>query len=243
MEAASTAASLGPYHLSSRGPRGGIPLPAESFKPTALTRVRRHPERACYDAATIHAVLDQAPFCNVGFIDQGRAVVIPMLHARVGDRLLFHGASDSRLMHSIAGSEVCVTATIFDGLVLARSVVHHSANFRSVVAFGRARPIDGPQDRLAALRAFTEKLLPGRWDEVRAPTEAEVKGTGVVEITIDEASAKVRSGPPSNDAGDLEAAVWAGVVPFRLTAGDPEPAPDLPAGIDLPPSVRRLISR
>jgi nitroimidazol reductase NimA-like FMN-containing flavoprotein (pyridoxamine 5'-phosphate oxidase superfamily) len=217
-------------------------VPAESFEPTDLTRVRRHPERARYDAATIHAVLDQAPFCNVGFVDRGRAVVLPMLHARIGDRLLLHGASESRLMRSLPGTEVCVTATIFDGLVLARSAAHHSANFRSVVVFGRIRPIDDSTERLAALEAFTEKLLPGRWKETRPPTEAEVNGTAIVEITIEQASAKVRSGPPSDDAENLESGAWAGVVPFRLAAGEPEPAPGLPADVELPPSVRRLIS-
>jgi nitroimidazol reductase NimA-like FMN-containing flavoprotein (pyridoxamine 5'-phosphate oxidase superfamily) len=210
--------------------------------PSPATRVRRLPELARYDRAVIDAILDEALFCHVGIVDEGRPVVVPMLHARDGDRLLLHGSPASRLVRVASEIErVCVAVTLFDGLVLARSVYHHTANYRSVMLFGRAVVVEDPSEKSAALQAFTEKLTPGRWDEARRPSERESAATAVLAVAIDEASAKVRTGPPADDEEDLGGDVWAGVVPYRLVPGEPEPDPEWQAVPDLPPSVRRLL--
>ena len=184
----------------------------------AETRVRREPQRGVYDRETIEAILDEALFCHVGFEVDGQPYVIPTLHARLGDRLYVHGSSASRMLRRLGdGARICVTATLFDGLVLARSVFNHSVNYRSAVVFGTARLAE-PDEKVSALRAFTEHLAPGRWDEARQPTATELKATSILWVPLDEASAKVRTGPPEDEPEDLDLPVWAGVVPVHLAA-------------------------
>lgn len=209
--------------------------------PDTGTTVRRHPERGAADRAVIDAILDEAMVCHVGIVaDDGRPVVIPMLHARDGDVLLLHGSPASRLIRTLkAGADVCVTVTLVDGIVLARSIFNHSLNYRSVVMFGTAEEVTDPVAKEAAFRAFTERLLPGRWDEARPPDERETRATAIVAIPIDRATAKVRTGPPEDDEADLRLDVWAGVVPYRPAAGAPQPDPDC-AHLPIPPSVRDL---
>jgi nitroimidazol reductase NimA-like FMN-containing flavoprotein (pyridoxamine 5'-phosphate oxidase superfamily) len=181
-------------------------------------QVKRLPERGHYDRATIDAILDEALVCHVGFVVDDQPYVIPTLHARVGDTLYLHGSAASRtLRHLIGGARVCVTVTLLDGLVLARSVFHHSMNYRSVVLLGTATLVPDEEKR-DALHALTDQLAPGRWDEARQPTAKELKGTSILRLQIDEASAKLRSGPPSDDPEDEELPVWAGVVPVHLAA-------------------------
>jgi nitroimidazol reductase NimA-like FMN-containing flavoprotein (pyridoxamine 5'-phosphate oxidase superfamily) len=208
--------------------------------PSQRTRVRRTPARGNYERDTIHAVLDETLISHVGFAPDGEPVVIPMLHARVDERLYLHGSSASRLMRSLAaGAPVCVTATLVDGLVLARSAFHHSINYRSVVVFGTAHLVEPETERLEALELFTEKLVPGRWPEVRPPTRQELKGTKVLSLPIDEASAKVRTGPPVDDDEDYDLPVWAGVLPMSTAVHAPEPDPRLDPGIEMPGHVAR----
>jgi hypothetical protein len=190
------------------------------------------PARAHYDRATIDAILDEALVAHLGFAVDGQPYVIPTLHARVDDVVYVHGSAASRaIMTAGRGLPVCLTATLLDGLVLARSAFHHSMNYRSVVVLGQARYVEGPDERLAALEAFTERLVPGRWGEVRPPTRQELKGTRVLALPLDEASAKVRSGGPVDDDEDYALDVWAGVVPLALAAGEPEPDERLAPGI------------
>jgi nitroimidazol reductase NimA-like FMN-containing flavoprotein (pyridoxamine 5'-phosphate oxidase superfamily) len=212
-----------------------------SAPPTPRVRVRRSAKRGDYDRATIDAVLDEALICHLGFVHDGQPFVIPTLHARAGDEVLLHGSSASRMFRTLAaGAPVCLTATLVDGLVLARSAFHHSMNYRSVVLLGEAQLVDGDEAKTAALEAFTEKLMPGRWDAVRRPTRQELKGTKVLKLPIDEASAKLRTGPPVDDEEDYALDTWAGVVPLALTPGALEPDPRLRDGIDVPEHVRAL---
>jgi nitroimidazol reductase NimA-like FMN-containing flavoprotein (pyridoxamine 5'-phosphate oxidase superfamily) len=204
------------------------------------TRVRRVPARGRYDRETIHAILDETLISHVGFAQDGEPVVIPMLHARIGERLYLHGSSASRLMRTLAGgAPVCATATLIDGLVLARSAFHHSVNYRSVVVFGTARLVEPETERLNAVELFTEKLVPGRWPEVRPPTRQELKGTKVLSLPLDEASAKVRTGPPIDEDEDYDLPVWAGVLPMRTVVGAPEPDARLEPGVEMPAHVAR----
>ena len=211
--------------------------------PSPRARVRRLPDRAAYDLETIHAILDEGLVCHVGFTSEAQPYVIPVNYGRDGDRLLLHGSTGSRTMQVLAtGAPACITVTLFDGLVLARSAFHHSMNFRSVVLFGRATPLDDPGAKVAALRVISEHLLPGRWDEVRPPNDRELAATMVLAIPIHEASAKIRTGPPLDDAEDLALPVWAGVLPLALTPE--EPVPDgAGEAIEVPPHVRRWRSR
>src|SRR4051794_17814937 len=191
-----------------------------SLRPPDRIRVKREPKRGRYDRATIDAILDEALISHLGFAVGGQPFVIPTLHARVGDVVYVHGSAASRMMRQLdAGAPVCLTATIFDGLVLAKSVFNHSVNYRSVVLFGTARPAD---DKREALHALTEQLAPGRWDEARQPTDQELKATSILALPISEASAKVRTGPEEDEPEDLDLPVWSGVVPVPLTA---EPSP------------------
>jgi nitroimidazol reductase NimA-like FMN-containing flavoprotein (pyridoxamine 5'-phosphate oxidase superfamily) len=215
-----------------------MPSPA----PSPRTRIRRAPKRAVYDRAVIDAILDEALISHLAFEHEGQPYAIPMLHARVGDEVLIHGSSASRAMRTLAaGAPLCLTVTLVDGLVLARSAFHHSMNYRSVTLLGRARLVEGPEEKTAALEAFTEKLLPGRWDAVRGPSRKELKGTKVLAMPIDEASAKVRTGPPGDDEEDLGLDVWAGVVPLTLTPGAAVPDPGLRPGIPLPDHVAAYV--
>ncbi len=193
------------------------------------------PKRAVYDRGAIEAILDEAIVSHLGAIDEaGFPVVIPTLHARVGSYLYVHGSAASRTLRSAGRSEICLTATLLDGLVLARSAFHHSVNYRSVVLFGGAEEIVGDEEKGDALRAFTEKLVPGRWADVRRPSAQELRGTSVLRVPLDEASAKVRTGPPVEEEADYDLPVWAGTVGMRLVAGQPEPDARLAAGIEYP---------
>jgi nitroimidazol reductase NimA-like FMN-containing flavoprotein (pyridoxamine 5'-phosphate oxidase superfamily) len=210
---------------------------------TPRTKLRRLPKRGAHDRETIDAILDEALICHLGFVHQGAPAVIPTLHARVGDEVYVHGSSASRMLRALAGGiEACLTVTLVDGLVLARSAFHHSVNYRSVVLYGTARPVTDPEDKERALEAFTEKLVPGRWQAVRWPTRQELKGTAALALTIAEGSAKVRTGPPIDDDEDYALDTWAGVVPMRTEILDPVPDPLLREGIGTPEHVRSLVS-
>lgn len=186
------------------------------------TRVVREPERGFYDRETIYKILDEGLVCHVGFSAEGQPFVIPTLYARAGEAIYFHGSAASRMLRNLgAGADVCLTVTLTDGIVLARSIFNHSMNYRSVVALGRATIVDAPEEKLAALRAFAEKILPGRWDEVRQPNEKELKATSILRLPLTEVSAKVRSGPPKDDEPDYALPVWAGVIPLRMVADAP----------------------
>jgi uncharacterized protein len=195
---------------------------AESFTPTERTRVVREPHRGAYDRETIYKILDEGFVCHVGFETDGQPFVIPTLYARVGDAIYFHGSAASRMLRDAAdGVPVCITVTLTDGLVLARSVFNHSMNYRSVVALGKATLVDAPSEKLEALHAFTEKILPGRWEDARQPNQKELKATSILKLPLTEISAKVRSGPVQDDEEDYTLRVWAGIVPLHLQADAP----------------------
>jgi uncharacterized protein len=203
---------------------------------TDRTTVRRLPARGAYDRALIHSILDEGLICHVGFVADGRPFVIPTIHVRAGDRLYIHGSPASRMLKALAGGvEVCITVTLVDGLILARSAFHHSMNYRSVVLFGEARAVDDPAEKARVLQVLAEHLVPGRWRDIRVPTSGELKATSVLSLPIDEASAKVRTGPPVDDEDDYALPIWAGVLPLSIAAGEPVPCPRLLPGIE-PPS-------
>ena len=203
--------------------------------PTDRTRVRRVPQRGAYERETIEAILDETLISHVGFVHEGQPVVIPTLHARLGDRLYLHGSAASRMLRTLEkGVPVCVTATLVDGLVLARSAFHHSVNYRSVVVFGTATLIEPGEETVKVLELFTERLVPGRWADVRPPTRQELKGTKVLSLPLDEASAKVRTGPPIDEDEDYDLPVWAGVLPLSTEAAEPQPDPRLDPAIETP---------
>ena len=205
------------------------------FPKTAQNRVRRVPDRGAYDTATIYPIVDEALICHVGLIEDGHPIVIPTLHARDGNEILLHGATTSRLMQVAAsGAPLCITITHVDGLVLARSVFHHSANYRSAVLFGRGRLVEDPTQKMQALERFTEKLIPGRWADARIPNAVEMKATSVVAVAIESASAKIRTGPPKDDEEDHALDVWAGILPLYQQQSAPIADPLLRAGISLP---------
>ena len=205
--------------------------------------VRRHPERGHYDRGAVDAVLDAALFAHVAFVDEGQPFCVPMLQARIGDSVFIHGSSASRAVRVLAaGAPACTTVTLLDGLVLARSAFEHSANYRSAMLLGSYRLVEGDENRLAAFEAFTEKIVPGRWREVRGPDARELKATSILALPIAEAAVKIRTGPPSDcDSPDAAGETWAGVVPMTTRFGDPEPAPRLPGDIPLADSVDRLL--
>ena len=208
--------------------------------PTRRTTVRRNAKRGAYDREVVNAILDAGIVAHVGFLHEGQPYVIPMSYARDGERLLLHGAGGSRLMRTLAsGAPACVTVTLLDGIVLARSVFHHSMNYRSVVALGSAQKLEGA-DKASALEALVEGLVPGRSREARAADRAELAATMILAFPLDEVSAKARSGPPADDPADLELPIWAGTIPLALRAGPAESAPDADAA-ELPPSVRRYL--
>ncbi|MGA7703648.1 MAG: pyridoxamine 5'-phosphate oxidase family protein [Solirubrobacteraceae bacterium] len=207
--------------------------------PSPRTRVRRMPARADYERDTIDAILDEALIAHVGFAVEGEPYVIPTLHARVGERVYFHGSSAGRTVRALAGgAQMCLTVTLLDGLVLARSAVHHSVNYRSVVVFGQATAIEQPAEKMAAIEAFTERLVPGRWEEARPPTLKELKAIQVLSLPLDEASAKLRTGPPLDDEEDYSRDTWAGVIPLRTVTGEPVPDTRLAEGTPLSPAAR-----
>ncbi|HEY7961573.1 MAG TPA: pyridoxamine 5'-phosphate oxidase family protein [Solirubrobacteraceae bacterium] len=210
---------------------------------TLRTQVKRLPARAAYERATIDAILDEALVAHVGFAVEGQPYVIPTIHARVGDTVYFHGSAASRTIRSLGeGIAACLTVTLLDGLVLARSAPKHSVNYRSVVVLGQARAVQGASEHLAALRAFVERVVPGRWEEVRAPSAKELKGVRVLALDLHEASAKLRAGPPLDEEEDYARDVWAGVVPLSTGVGAPLADPRLEAGTALSASVEAWIA-
>ncbi|MBI5069093.1 MAG: pyridoxamine 5'-phosphate oxidase family protein [Deltaproteobacteria bacterium] len=206
--------------------------------PTLRTTHRRLPDRGSHERDVIEAILDEGLVCHVGFAHEGQPYVIPMSYARMGDRLVLHGAPGSRLLQELgAGAPVCVTVTLLDGLVLARSAMHHSVNYRSVVLLGRASAVQDEAEKRAALRAIVEHVVPGRSAEARPPSEAELGATLVLAVPIEEASAKVRAGPPKDDEEDHALPCWAGVLPLSLSTGTPVPDPRLRPGTPVPLTV------
>src|SRR3954447_764399 len=209
---------------------------------TQRTKLRRKPSRGSHERATIEAIFDEALVSHLGVIDDGLPVVIPTLHVRVGAHVYLHGSAASRALRESKGAEVCLTATLVDGLVLARAVMHHSANCRSAMLFGVGKWIEDEAEKLTALEALVEKLVPGRWEDARVPTEKELRATAVLRIQLDEASAKVRTGPPSDDDEDMELPVWAGVVGLRTVVGEPEPDEQLAPGIKAPVYLTEMLA-
>lgn len=206
---------------------------------TAKTQVRRAPKRGHYDFETVTQILDEGLICQVGFVADGQPFVIPTAYGRMGDRVYIHGAGASRMLKSLTtGIDVCFTVTLLDGLVLARSAYHHSMNYRSVVLFGQAQAVTDPEKKMVALKAFTEHVMKGRWDEVRSPNLQELAATVVLSLPITEASAKIRTGPPIDAEEDYALDVWAGVLPLRMTPEAPINDPRLSPTITLPKTVR-----
>lgn len=207
----------------------------EQMSATQRSQIRRLPQRGQYKHQTIYQIVDEGLVCHVGFAVDGQPFVIPTAYGRVGDRLYIHGSPASRMLRSLQGGiEVCVTITLLDGLVLARSAFHHSMNYRSVVIFGTAITVESADKKLEALKAFTEHVVPGRWAEVRPPSRQELQGTLVLSLPLTEASAKIRTGPPVDDEVDYSLPVWAGVVPLHLTAAPPINDPRLFSEIATP---------
>ncbi|MDP9338748.1 MAG: pyridoxamine 5'-phosphate oxidase family protein [Acidobacteriota bacterium] len=216
----------------------------ETFTPTERTRVVREPHRGSFDRDTIYKILDEGFVCHVGFTVENQPYVIPTMFARVEDAIYFHGSAASRMLRGVSGGlAVCLTVTLVDGLVLARSVFNHSMNYRSVVALGKATLVDVPEEKLAALRAFTEKILPGRWADARQPSEKELKATSILRLPLSEVSAKMRTGDVQDDEPDYVLPVWAGVLPLRLTASDPIRDVRCDASLPAPPSVTNFDQR
>jgi nitroimidazol reductase NimA-like FMN-containing flavoprotein (pyridoxamine 5'-phosphate oxidase superfamily) len=213
------------------------------FPRTERTTLKRLPKRGVYDRELVYKILDEGVICHVAFAVSEQPFVIPTGYARIDDRLYIHGSQVSRMLRTLSnGINVTIAVTLLDGLVLARSAFHHSMNYRSVVIFGNASLVDDRTEKLAALTAFSEHVVRGRWADVREPTEQELKATTVLSLPIAEASAKVRTGPPLDDEEDYALNVWAGVVPLKLSAGPPINDPRLPEGIE-PPAYARNYSR
>jgi nitroimidazol reductase NimA-like FMN-containing flavoprotein (pyridoxamine 5'-phosphate oxidase superfamily) len=205
------------------------------FPQTDRTTLKRLPKRGVFDRELVYQILDEGFVCHVSFAVDGQPFVIPTGYARAGDQLYIHGSQVSRMLRTLSsGIEVCVAVTLVDGLVLARSAFHHSVNYRSVVIFGRAALVAERDAKLAALFAFSEHVIPGRWNDVREPTEQELKATTVLSLPLGEASAKVRTGPPVDDDEDYALPIWAGVLPLKLVAGEPVSDPRLPDSIEPP---------
>jgi nitroimidazol reductase NimA-like FMN-containing flavoprotein (pyridoxamine 5'-phosphate oxidase superfamily) len=212
---------------------------SELILPTPNTELKRSPRLGCFDRATIYQILDEAFVCHVGFTIDQQPFVIPTGYARCGDNLLIHGSAASRMLKAIALEvNVCVTVTLVDGLVVARSVFNHSMNYRSVVILGRARVVE-EHEKLAALRALTEHIIPRRWSEARPPNQKELKATTVLALSLQEASAKIRTGDPIDDEEDYALDVWAGVIPFAFSFGEAIPEGRLREGISVPQSVAK----
>ena len=206
-----------------------------TFPITDRTKLKRLPKRGHFDRETVYGILDEGFICHIGFVVDGHPLVIPTGYARVDDKLYIHGSQASRMLRTLAnGIHACVTVTLLDGLVLARSAFHHSMNYRSVVVFGKATLVEDPEEKMSALFALSEQIIRGRWNDVREPTELEMKATTVLSLTLQEASAKIRTGPPLDDEEDYSLPMWAGVVPLKLTAGPPINDPRLPEGVPVP---------
>jgi nitroimidazol reductase NimA-like FMN-containing flavoprotein (pyridoxamine 5'-phosphate oxidase superfamily) len=204
----------------------------DTFQPTDRTQVKRLPKRGVYDKAQVHAILDDGILCHVGFTVDGQPYVIPTGYVRVDDRIYIHGSPASRMLRALDQAiDVCLTVTLIDGLVLARSAFHHSMNYRSVVVLGKARLVTDPDEKTDALRSFVNHIVPGRWDEVRQPTGRELQATSVLALHLNEVSAKVRTGAPIDDEEDYGLPIWAGVVPLRIETGEPIADPRLVPGV------------
>ncbi len=213
-----------------------------TFTPTERTRVKRLPDRGKYDSETVFSILDEGIICHIGFVVDGQPYVIPTGYARLGDKLYIHGSAASRMLRTLAGGvQVCVTVTLLEGLVVARSVFHSSMNYRSVVILGRATLVDNREEKMKALEAVTEQIIPGRWADARHPTESEMKQTSVLALPLEEVSAKVRTGGPHDDEEDYALPIWAGVLPLPVVPGAPIPDDRLNAGIEIPPYVSHYI--
>jgi uncharacterized protein len=208
------------------------------YEPTERTRVYRKPGRGSYDRDLVHSILDEALICHVGFVQDGQAYVIPTIHAREGETLYLHGANANRTLRTLGdGASCCVTVTLVDELVLARAALHHSLNYRSAMVLGTAREITDPGEKQSALRAVVEHIAPGRPEEIRGPNETDLRSTKVLSMEIEEASAKVRTGPPLDDDDDLDLPYWAGVLPLTGGTGEPISAPDLVQDLPVPEHV------
>jgi nitroimidazol reductase NimA-like FMN-containing flavoprotein (pyridoxamine 5'-phosphate oxidase superfamily) len=206
-----------------------------TFPETDRTKLKRLPKRGHFDRETVYSILDEGFICHIGFVLDGQPFVIPTGYARAGDELYIHGSQASRMLRNLAGGvDACLTVTLLDGLVLARSAFHHSMNYRSVLVFGRATIVDEPSEKMAALLALSEHIIRGRWADVREPSDSEMKQTTVLCLPLAEASAKIRTGPPFDDEEDYALPIWAGVVPLKLVAGEPIKDPLLPAEIPVP---------
>lgn len=213
-------------------------MPAK-LKVTDRTRVRRLPKRGHHDLQTIYAILDATPLCHVGYLLEGKPAVTPTLHWRDDTHVYWHGSRLSRALRSAEGEAVCLTVSVLDGLVLARSAFHHSANYRAVMLFGRARLVDDPEYKLATLKRFVDGLYPGRWEELRPVTRKEINATTVLRLPIEEASAKIRTGGPVDDAEDYALPIWAGVLPLQHRYGKPQADPRNLEGVTVPDYLAR----
>lgn len=207
---------------------------SDALAPTDRTRLRRRADRGHFDRATIDAILDEALVAHVGFVVDGRPVVLPMAYGRIDRTLYLHGAAANAMLRAMVGAPACVTVTLNDGLVLARSTFHHSMNYRSVAIFGEGRKVEDPDEKRAALDAVVEHLVPGRTADARPPTDNELRATLVVALPIEEASAKVRAAGPGDEPDDLDLPVWAGVIPLATVASEPEPDADHPPTVPTP---------
>jgi len=212
------------------------------MKNSHRSKIKRIPSRGYYDKKTINQIIDEALYCHVSFVHDNQPYIIPTIHARLNDRIVLHGAKGSRMMKHIAeGNEICIAITHMDGLVLARSVFHHSMNYRSVVIFGKGKLLENKVEKLEALKTITEHLIPGRWEDARKPNKKELNATTVVSIDINEASAKIRTGPPIDDEEDYKLTVWAGVIPISQKFDSPMNDPKLNEDIVLPNYIREKI--
>lgn len=213
---------------------------SEEYTKTERSRIRRIPKRGKYDRASVHQILDEGFLCHVGFAVEAQPFVIPTLYGRIGDAVFIHGSHISRLLKNLeTGVKACVTVTLVDGLVLARSAFHHSMNYRSVVIFGTGRLVQEESEKLAALKAISDQILPHRWENARSPNEKELNVTSVIKIEIEEASAKIRAGGPVDDRPDYDLPIWAGVIPFEILHGTPVPDTELDENIKLPDYLKR----
>lgn len=220
-----------------------VEKPAEKFSVTRRTTLKRLPSRAQYEREAVYRILDEGFVCHVGFVVEGKPVVIPTSYWRIEDTLYIHGSAASRMLRTLEeGVDVCVTVTLVDGLVLARSAFHHSINYRSVVVFGRATVVEDMQEKWDALRVFTDHIIPGRWEDIRQPNESELKATLVLALPLVELSAKVRTGPPKDDEEDYDLPVWAGEIPLQMISGAAVSDPRLRAGIE-PPAYAQNYAR
>ena len=217
-----------------------MPRTAVAAKATPLTRLRRRPDRGAYDFAALAAVLDAQPLAHVGYVIEGQPLVTPTLQWREDDRVYWHGSAASRMLKSAAGAPVCLTVSLLDGFVMARSAFNHSVNYRSAMLFGRAELVTDPAAKALHLERMVEGLFPGRWNQLRPMTAKELKATAVLSMAIDLGSAKLRQGPPKDEGADLEQPVWAGVLPVRLVTGAPEDDGKLKPGVTLPDYVARF---